>query len=79
MLTDGQPGRGVLGVLAVVVEQLELVFGSPVGQQRTGQTEQNRVGAVDAAEPHWKAGGLQHASHLQTEGGLLLGSTPAPS
>lgn len=73
VLTYSQPGRGSLGVLAVVVVKLEQVLHLPVRQQRAGQAEHDREAAVDAAEPDRKPGGLQHAAHLQTEqGGFTL-------
>lgn len=66
-LTHGEAGRGSLGVLAVAVEELELVLHPPVGQQGPVQAEQNRVAAVDAADPDREPGGLQHAAHLQEQ------------
>lgn len=66
LLTDGQPGRGPLLVLSIVIEQLELMLPLPVTQQGPGQTEQNREAVVDAADPDWEPGRLQHAAHLET-------------
>lgn len=66
VLTYSQPSCARLGPLAVVVVQVEHMFHPPVRQQRAVRAEHHRVAAIDAAEPHWKPGGLQHAAHLHT-------------
>lgn len=69
LLTDGQPSRGPLLVLSVVIEQLELMLSLPVTQQGSVLTEQNREAVIDTADPDRKPGRLQHAAHLETGAG----------